>query len=124
MDLTILILMLALAAGFTIIGFVIKDETYQRGSNYLKISGFLILMLAGVLLATTGLKYQQGYTITTATDGTQTLAAQYSSATGPEGIIVGLAMILGGMYGAIMAVIDIYDRAMVSKYGEDSVRAA
>lgn len=98
MNLSILILLVSIALGFFVAAYIFRDT---RRGGYMMLSGFLVVLLAGLLTLTTGIDYPSGYTI----DDTSTptvLSTTYTTIPTLENTIISMPFILAGLWGILV----------------------
>lgn len=106
MKLTILILLLSFGLGFFSLAYFQQEA---RRGGYAMLSGFIVLMITGLLVSGFGLEYKAGEDITAVFDaGTNTTTTQmqysYESVTTIENTLVGLPLILAGFWGMMIVI--------------------
>lgn len=100
MKLVVLGLMLTFAIGFFIVAYF-QDESRRGG--YAMLSGFVLILLAGLLAALFGVEYQSG--LSAIEVGTiTTVAYQYTSLSTLENFIISFPLILAGFWGTLVVV--------------------
>lgn len=114
MKLIILGTLLLIALGFFVLAYFMNDT--KRGA-YALLSGFIIVLLTGILIAGFGLEYQKGTVTTedlnststiigndTLTTGTNTITEtyEYNTLNALERTILSLPLILAGFWGVLV----------------------
>ena len=98
MNLTVLSLMLVFSAGFFVLAAIMGED--RRGA-YALLTGFVILLGAGLLVATTGIEYRSGASAVTS-GSTTTVTYTYDSVSAAERAAVTLPLILVGLWGVLV----------------------
>ena len=110
MQLAILILMLAFALGCFFLAWL-REEA---GDGYAMLAGFVILLLAGLVLLVTGVNYQVGSsTVTTVVNLSTTTAVTsytYAGVTIWELTILSITLIVTGFWGVLAVATNIRER--------------
>jgi preprotein translocase subunit SecG len=113
MNFTILILLLSISLGFFIAAYIFREG---RRGGYMMLSGFLVILLAGILTIVNGLTYPIGYTIDEV--GLQSVLTSVSAI---ENTLVSMPFILAGLWGVVTISITLYstkDDEEKEKYDE------
>jgi len=100
MNLTVIILLLSFAIGFFILGFIIREN---KKYGYAILSGFVLLLITGLLIGSDGIEYPSGALIDTV-NSTTTVTNTYSSTTTLETTSLSLPLILAGFWGLLVTV--------------------
>lgn len=98
MKLVVLLLLLSFGMGFFLLAYF---QSESRRGGYAMLSGFILVMIAGLLVAGFGLEYRDGYTITDA-GVTQTIDYDYVALSTLENLSVALPLILAGLWGTLV----------------------
>jgi ABC-type antimicrobial peptide transport system permease subunit len=100
MKLTVLIFILLFALGLFILAAILKED---KKFGYALLSGFVMILTAGLLVAGFGIDYQTGSTITD-NGSTIEVVDNYTSLTNFEGAFVALPLIITGFWGLMIAI--------------------
>jgi hypothetical protein len=104
MNFSVLIVLVGIALGFFVAAYIFRDE---RRGGYMMLSGFMIIMLVGILTVATGIKYPTGYTIDD-TGAQSVLTTTYTDVSTIENTIVSMPFILAGLWGIIVVTNALY----------------
>lgn len=98
MKLVVLIMILSFAIGFFLLAFTQSES--KRG-GYAMMTGFVLVLAAGVLVAATGVDYQTGLSVT-GSGATTTIIYDYTSLTATELGAISLPLLLAGLWGILV----------------------
>lgn len=101
MQLLILIMLLGIGLGFFALAWMMSES--KRG-GYAMLSGFVLILIAGLLTTAFGVNYKSGYQLNDNSTVT-TVSYQYTNLTVLENFVVGTPLILGGFWGAIVVML-------------------
>jgi hypothetical protein len=96
--------MISVALGFFIAAYIFRDG---RRGGYMMLSGFLVILLVGILTLTTGIEYPSGYTIDE-TGLQSVLTTTYATVSATENTVVSMPFILAGLWGVLVVTNTLY----------------
>lgn len=104
MNFAILVLLLSIGLGFFVGAYIFRDG---RRGGYMMLSGFLVVLLVGILTVVNGIEYPTGYAINEV--GLQSvLTTTYTSVSTLENTVVSMPFILAGLWGVIVVTNTLY----------------
>ena len=98
MQFGIAVLLLLLSAGFVGIGIFFRD---RRNAGYLVLTGFVILMLTGLLLSYDEITVKSGEVIEAVNNTSSVTTFTYEEPNAVTNSVLSMILILGGLWGII-----------------------
>lgn len=110
MNLGVLSFILLISLGFLFVGYLIR---FDKRSNYSFMTGFALVMVAGLFMLATPVSFKSGetttvtYAVNSTTDNTQVAVYDYTPLPSYQNNLIAMFLILGGLWGVIASVLKV-----------------